>query len=113
MKQYVLHLLVLSHVFGVSPLKKLCAEKLEKGLLNLENVVDVLQLGKLCDAPRLSLLCNRMILDNFEEVSASEGWKVMKKSNPCVEKEILDSFLQADLVSFESIRSFFFNLFLW
>ncbi|KAI0516559.1 hypothetical protein KFK09_009236 [Dendrobium nobile] len=55
MKQYVMHLLVLSHAFGVSSLKKLCVEKLEKELLNLENVVDLLQLGQLCDAPRLSL----------------------------------------------------------
>ncbi|KAL0921769.1 hypothetical protein M5K25_008876 [Dendrobium thyrsiflorum] len=104
MKQYVMHLLVLSHAFGVSSLKKLCVEKLEKGLLNLENVVDVFQLGQLCDAPRLSLLCNRMIINNFEAVSASEGWKVMKQSNPCMEKEILDSVVQADLKKKEKLK---------
>ncbi|PKA59894.1 BTB/POZ and TAZ domain-containing protein 4 [Apostasia shenzhenica] len=96
MNQYVLHLLVLSHVFGIPSLKKVCVQHLEKGLLSVDNVVDVFQLGQLCDAPRLSLLCHRMIVANFQEVSASEGWKVMKESNPKLEKELLQSVVEAD-----------------
>ncbi|KAK8933552.1 BTB/POZ and TAZ domain-containing protein 4 [Platanthera zijinensis] len=96
MNQYAMHLLVLFHAFGIPSLKNLCIQKLEKGLLTLENAVDVFQLARLCDAPRLCLLCNRMIVDNFPAVSNTEGWKVMKQSNPFLETELLESVVEAD-----------------
>ncbi|KAG0492672.1 hypothetical protein HPP92_006070 [Vanilla planifolia] len=99
MNQYVMHLLVLSHVFGIPSLKKVCVQKLEKGLLTLENVVDAFQLGELCDAPRLSLLCHRMIVNNFQAVSATDGWKAMRQSNPSLEKDLVESVVEADCVS--------------
>lgn len=90
MNHSILHLLVLSHVFMVPSLKKLCVQALDKGLLSVDNVVDVLQLSRLCDAPRLNVLCQRMILKDFELVSATEGWKVLKQSNPTIEREIVE-----------------------
>ncbi|KAG6768174.1 hypothetical protein POTOM_027071 [Populus tomentosa] len=91
MEDYVLHLLVLSHVFVVPALKQICIQQLEHGFLTSENAVDIFQLALLCDAPRLSLVCHHMILKNFQEISITEGWEVMKKSHPSLEKELLES----------------------
>ncbi|KAJ4866875.1 BTB/POZ and TAZ domain-containing protein 5 [Raphanus sativus] len=43
----------------------------------------------LCDAPRLGLLCHRMILKSFEEVSTSQGWIAMKQSHPSLHQRAL------------------------
>ncbi|GLT46797.1 hypothetical protein SLA2020_205270 [Shorea laevis] len=96
MREFVLHLLVLSHVHVVPQLKRLCEQQLEQGLLTLENVVDVFQLSLLCDAPRLSLMCHRMMLQNFKAVSSTEGWKVMKKSHPVLEKKLRLSVIEEE-----------------
>ncbi|KAL2348318.1 hypothetical protein Fmac_002318 [Flemingia macrophylla] len=104
MDEYVLHLLVLSHVYVVPHLKSECEQKLELGLLTIDNVVDVFQLALLCDAPRLSLICHRMVLKNFKAVSASEGWKSMKLSHPLLEKEILESVIDEETIKKERIR---------
>jgi predicted RND superfamily exporter protein len=98
MKEFVLHLLVLSHVYAVPHLKRECEQKLELGLLTVDNLVDVFQLALLCDAPRLSLICHRKILKNFKTVSESEGWKAMKQSHPVLEKEILESMIEEENV---------------
>lgn len=102
MEEFVLHLLVLSHVFVVPELKKICENKLEQSFLTTENVVDIFQLALLCDAPRLSLICHRMIVTNFQEISTTEGWKAMKQSHPVLEKELLDS-----MVDLETVRFFY------
>ncbi|KNA04602.1 hypothetical protein SOVF_198170 [Spinacia oleracea] len=99
MEEYILHLLVLSHVYVVPHLKRECEAKLENGLLNIDNIIDVFQLALLCDAPRLSLICHRMILDNFKAVSATEGWYAMKEAHPFLEIEILATVKEADRVS--------------
>ncbi|XP_011011007.1 PREDICTED: BTB/POZ and TAZ domain-containing protein 4 [Populus euphratica] len=104
MEDYVLHLLVLSHVFVVPALKQICIQQLEHGFLTSENVVDIFQLALLCDAPRLSLICHRMILKNFQEISITEGWKVMKKSHPALEKELLVSLADEENMRRERIR---------
>ncbi|KAK4759462.1 hypothetical protein SAY87_022593 [Trapa incisa] len=104
MVEFVLHLLVLSHSYMVPQLKRKCEWQIEKGLLNLENVTDVFQLALLCDAPRLSLICIRMIKRNFEDVSATEGWKVMKQSHPILEKELLDIVMKDDNWQKERLR---------
>lgn len=103
MDQFVISLLVLSHCFLIHTLKQECVKKMEKGFLTTENVIDVLQLARLCDAPRLCLLCHRFIAKSFDAVSASEGWKVMKKGNPELAKEIVKSIRHAELVSYTSI----------
>lgn len=104
MEDYVLHLLVLSHVFVVPQLKRECERQLEHGLLSTENVVDIFQLALLCDAPRLSLVCHRMILKNLKVVSDSEGWKAMMQSHPVLEKELVESVLDEDHKQKERIR---------
>ncbi|CAH2076203.1 unnamed protein product [Thlaspi arvense] len=91
MEDFAFHLLVLSHVYVVPHLKRLCESQFENALLNKENVIDVFQLALLCDAPRLSLICHRMILKSFEEVSTSQGWEAMKQSHPSLQKELLRS----------------------
>ncbi|KAJ9170576.1 hypothetical protein P3X46_018674 [Hevea brasiliensis] len=104
MEEFVLHLLVLSHVFVVPELKKICAHKLEQSFLTTENVVDIFQLALLCDAPRLSLICHRMIVSNFQEISTTEGWKAMQQSHPVLEKELLDSMVDVENRQKERIR---------
>lgn len=96
MEKHVLHLLVLSHAYVVPHLKRVCEWQLEQGLLTIENVIDTFQLALLCDAPRLSLICHRLMLKNFKAVSATEGWKIMKDSHPMLEKEILLSAVEAE-----------------
>lgn len=96
MKKYALHLLVLSHAFSVPSLKIVCTDQLERFFLAPDNVVDMLQLARLCDAPRLSLVCTRMIVGDFKTISLSEGWKVMRQINPCLEQELLESLVEVD-----------------
>lgn len=91
MEDFGMHLLVLSHVYVVPHMKRLCESQFENVLLNKENVIDVFQLALLCDAPRLGLICHRMILKSFEEVSTSQGWQAMKLSHPGLQKELLRS----------------------
>lgn len=99
MKKFVLHLLVLSHSYSVPSLKRVCIYLLEQGWLSKENVVDVLQLARNCDAPRLSSICVRMVVKDFKAISSTEGWKVMKQVNPALEQELLESVVEADSVS--------------
>lgn len=96
MKKHVLHLLVLSHVFSVSSMKTVCIDQIERNFLAPDNVVDILQLAGLCDAPRLSLVCTRMIVGDFKTVSLTDGWKVMRRVSPSLEQELLESLVEAD-----------------
>ncbi|XP_031391223.1 BTB/POZ and TAZ domain-containing protein 3 isoform X2 [Punica granatum] len=95
-KKFVLHLLVLSHCYSVPSLKRLCTSCLEDGSLTEENVTDVLQLAMDCDAPRLTFFCIRMILKDFKSISATEGWKVMRRANPNLEQELLEVVVETD-----------------
>ncbi|XP_059644622.1 BTB/POZ and TAZ domain-containing protein 1-like [Cornus florida] len=88
MEKYGIHLLVLSHVFLVAPLKQRCTKGLAERLM-MENVVDVLQLARLCDAPDLYLKCMKMLSNNFKAVEKTEGWKFLQKHDPRLELEIL------------------------
>lgn len=99
MKKRVLHMLVLSHSFSIPSLKRVCVHILEQGWLTTENIVDVLQLAKNCDAPRLCFICIRMIVKNFKHISKTDGWKVMKHVNPALEQELLELVVEADSVS--------------
>jgi hypothetical protein len=99
MKEHPLHLLVLSHVFSMPSLKTVCVDQLERGFLAPDNVVDMLQLARLCDAPRLALACVRMVIEDFKTISLTDGWKVMRRANPSMEQELLESLVEADTVS--------------
>ncbi|KNA08997.1 hypothetical protein SOVF_157730 isoform A [Spinacia oleracea] len=96
LKNHVLHLLVLSHSFVVPLLKRICMKYLENCWVNTENVIDVLQLACKCDAPRLTLICIRMVVKHFKTVASTEGWKVMRRVNPALEQELLESVVEAD-----------------
>ncbi|KAF9600360.1 hypothetical protein IFM89_008595 [Coptis chinensis] len=104
MKNNALHLLVLSHSFSMPSLKRVCTNILEQTWLTTENVIDVLQLARQCDTPRLSLICVRVVVKNFKKVSSSEGWKVMKRVNPDLEQELLESIVEADSGYHENMR---------
>lgn len=67
--------------------------------MNNENVIDVLQLSRNCDAPRLSLFCVCMVVKDFKSICSTEGWKVMKRANPALEQELVESVVEADSVS--------------
>jgi len=88
MDKYAMHLLALSHVYMVKQLKQRCI----KGLgdrVGTENVVDVLQLARLCDAPDLYLKCARHLTNRFKAVKETEGWRFLQNNDPCLELEIL------------------------
>ncbi|XP_002975208.2 BTB/POZ and TAZ domain-containing protein 3 [Selaginella moellendorffii] len=104
MEKYVLHLLALSHSYSIPLLKKKCTEALERGLLTTENVVDVLQLARLCDASRLNLLCLRLIVASFKTVVKSEGWRVMRESDQTLEQELVGHVIEADARKQEKLR---------
>lgn len=100
MQKFVLHLLVLSHSYVVPSLKRVCEYTLEQGWLTKENVIDVLQLARSCDAPRLALVCLRMVVRDFKRISSTEAWKVMRRANLPLEQELLESAVEADSVSY-------------
>ncbi|KAI3862412.1 hypothetical protein MKX03_013655 [Papaver bracteatum] len=85
---YGIHLLALSHVFDVQKLKQRCTKGLSTRLM-VENVVDVLQLARLCDAPDLYLMCMRFLSKEFKAVKRTEGWKFLRANDAVLELEIL------------------------
>lgn len=96
MKKFVLHLLVLSHCYSIPSLKRVCIEVLDKGWINKENVIDVLQLARKCDATRISFVCFSMVIKDLKSVSLTEGWKVMKRANPLLEQELVEAVVEED-----------------
>uniref|UniRef100_A0A7N0RAW8 BTB domain-containing protein n=1 Tax=Kalanchoe fedtschenkoi TaxID=63787 RepID=A0A7N0RAW8_KALFE len=88
MEKYGIHLLALSHVFLIPQLKQKVTKGLAKTLIK-ENVVDVLELAKLCDAPDLSLICMKLIARHFKSVEKTEGWKILQDHDPWLELEVL------------------------
>lgn len=95
-----MHLLALSHVYSVQQLKQRCTRGLAKRL-NTENVVDMLQLARLCDAPDLYLSCMKVLSKNFKAVEKTEAWMFLQEHDPHLELEILQFFDDA-----ESVRTF-------
>ncbi|ESW09972.1 hypothetical protein PHAVU_009G170600 [Phaseolus vulgaris] len=94
MDKYGMHLLALSHVYMLKQLKQRCI----KGLgdrASTENVVDVLQLARLCDAPDLYLKCVKYLTNRFKAVKETEGWRFLQNHDPCLELEIL-RFMEED-----------------
>lgn len=104
MREFAVHLLVLSHAYAVGQLKRLCEHWLETKLINSENVVDIFQLALLCDAPRLSIMCHRFIVTNIKAVQATDGWQDMRTSHPVLEKELIQSLADEDAVSIRNIH---------
>ena len=88
MDKYGIHLLALSHVFSVPKLKQRCTKALAVGL-TIENVIDVLQLARLCDAPDLYVKCMKLVTAKLNIVRKTEAWKFLQKHDPWLELEIL------------------------
>lgn len=95
MEKYGMHLLALSHVFLVPQLKQMCSKGLIRRL-TIENVVDVLQLARLCDAPDLYLKCMKLVSAHFKAAEATEGWKFLQKHDPWLELDILQFIHEAE-----------------
>ncbi|KAK9734042.1 hypothetical protein RND81_04G110800 [Saponaria officinalis] len=88
MDKYGMHLLTLSHVYSVPKLKQQCTKGLAIGL-TIENVIDVLQLATLCDAPDLHLKGMKLVLGKFKDVKKTEAWRFVRKHDPWLELDIL------------------------
>ncbi|XP_071711416.1 BTB/POZ and TAZ domain-containing protein 1-like [Rutidosis leptorrhynchoides] len=88
MEKYGIHLLALSHVYLVPQLKSRCTKALIQRLTT-DNVTDVLQLARLCDAPDLYLKCMKLVSNSFKIVEKTEGWKFLQNNDPFLELEIL------------------------
>lgn len=95
MAKYGIHLLALSHVYLVPQLKSRCTKALIERL-TIENVTDVLQLAKLCDAPDLYLKCMKLVSKSFKAVEQTEGWKFLQNNDPFLELEILQFIDEAE-----------------
>ncbi|KAL2515456.1 BTB/POZ and TAZ domain-containing protein 1 [Forsythia ovata] len=95
MEKYGIHLLALSHVYFVPQLKQRCTRGLAERL-TIENVVDVLQLARLCDAPDLYLKCLKLLSNNFKAVEETEGWRFLQSHDPWLELEILQFMDEAE-----------------
>ncbi|KDP30995.1 hypothetical protein JCGZ_11371 [Jatropha curcas] len=95
LEKFGIHLLALSHVYLVPQLKQRCAKAVSHRL-TVDNVVDVLQLARLCDAPDLYLKCMRLISSHFKSVEKTEGWKFMQNHDPFLELEILQFIDEAE-----------------
>ncbi|KAL1812411.1 hypothetical protein ACET3Z_022476 [Daucus carota] len=96
MEKFGIHLLALSHVYLVPQLKQRCTKALAQRL-TIENVVDVLQLARLCDAPDLYLKSMKLISEKFKAVEHTEGWQFLQNNDPYLELEILHFIDEAEL----------------
>lgn len=97
MERFGIHLLALSHVYLVPKLKRRCIKALAQRL-TVDNVVDVLQLARLCDAPDLYFKSIKLINENFKVVEHTEGWQFLQNNDPFLELEILQFIDEAELV---------------
>ena len=95
---YAIHLLALSHVYLVPQLKQKCSRTLADRL-TVENVIDVLQLARLCDASDLYLRSMKLICAKFKAVEKTEAWKFLQKHDPWLELEIFQF-----MDDFETVR---------
>ncbi|KAK7302179.1 hypothetical protein RJT34_13061 [Clitoria ternatea] len=89
MYKFGMHLLALSHVYSVTRLKQRCIKGIGERV-STENVVDVLQLARLCDAPDLYLKSVKFLVSNLKLVKETEGWKFLQKHDPLLELDILN-----------------------
>ncbi|XXG49503.1 hypothetical protein AAC387_Pa02g3674 [Persea americana] len=104
MEKYGIHLLVLSHVFSVPALKRACTTELAKQL-TVENVVDMLHLARLCDAPSLNVKCMNMISKDFKDVGKTEAWKFLQDHDPVLELDLLQFLNEAESRENRRIRN--------
>lgn len=107
LEQYGIHLLALSHVYSVPHLKQIVTKDLAKRL-NVGNVVDLLQLARLCDAPDLYLKCMKLVQNKFKSVEETEAWQFLQDHDPHLELQILEFIDEAELVYTYTINHKYF-----
>lgn len=95
--RYGFHLLALAHVYRVEWMKRACEAALA-ARLTAEAVVDVLQLARMCDAPKLAVRCLRFVAREFAAVQQTEGWGWVRANDPRLELEILRFVEDTDMV---------------
>ncbi|KAE8124374.1 hypothetical protein FH972_019268 [Carpinus fangiana] len=95
LERFGIHLLALSHVYAVPQLKQRCTKALGERL-TIGNVVDVLQLARMCDAPDLYLKCMKLVAGHFKAVEKTEGWKFLQDHDPWLELHILQFMDEAE-----------------
>ena len=95
--EHGMHLMVLSHAYGVGWLKRAC-ERVLSSRLTAEGVVDVLVLAQQCDAPRLHLRCMQLLAEDFATVEQTEAWRFLQDHDPWLELDILQFLEDAHLV---------------
>ncbi|GAB2289436.1 BTB/POZ and TAZ domain-containing protein 1 [Dionaea muscipula] len=71
--------------------------KIKTVFQSFKNVVDVLQLARLCNAPDLHVKCMKLVADQFKAVEKTEAWKFLQKYDPWLELEILQFMDEAEL----------------
>ncbi|XP_062169580.1 BTB/POZ and TAZ domain-containing protein 1 [Alnus glutinosa] len=96
MEKYGIHLLALSHVYAVPQLKQRWCTKALGERLTIGNVVDVLQLARMCDAPDLYLKCMKLVANHFKAVEKTEGWRFLQEHDPWLELHILQFMDEAE-----------------
>nr|XP_009405181.2 PREDICTED: BTB/POZ and TAZ domain-containing protein 1-like [Musa acuminata subsp. malaccensis]XP_018682977.1 PREDICTED: BTB/POZ and TAZ domain-containing protein 1-like [Musa acuminata subsp. malaccensis]XP_018682978.1 PREDICTED: BTB/POZ and TAZ domain-containing protein 1-like [Musa acuminata subsp. malaccensis] len=94
--EHGMHLMVLSHAYGVGWLKRAC-ERVLSSRLTAEGVVDVLVLAQQCDAPRLHLRCMQLLAEDFAAVEQTEAWRFLRDHDPWLELDILQFLEDAHL----------------
>jgi RIO-like serine/threonine protein kinase len=99
MEKYGIHLLALSHVYAVPQLKQRWCTKALGERLTIGNVVDVLQLARMCDAPDLYLKCMKLVANHFKAVEKTEGWRFLQEHDPWLELHILQFMDEAESVN--------------
>lgn len=102
MDKYGMHLMVLSHVYRVKWLKDFTESELALRL-TVDSVIDILQLARQCDEPKLCLQCMRLLHKEFAAVQKTEAWLFLQENDPWLELEILKFLEEQDMVCLISI----------
>lgn len=94
--------MVLSHVYRVKWLKDFTESELALRL-TVDSVIDILQLARQCDEPKLCLQCMRLLHKEFAAVQKTEAWLFLQENDPWLELEILKFLEEQDMVCLISI----------
>ncbi|CAN6200838.1 unnamed protein product [Urochloa humidicola] len=74
--------------YGLKRLKRICVEKVCT-VINVNNVAATLALAEQHGSSKLKDICMKFTLANLGTVSATEGYKHLEASCPCVLTELL------------------------
>jgi hypothetical protein len=98
-------LLALAHAHRV-PWLKWRAEEAVAARLTAERAVDALKLSRLCNAPRLYLVCVRLAGKDLAAVELSEGWCFAGRHDAALQVNLLRLLHDADQVRASAVSLF-------